>query len=516
MGASYSSPTSLPLTSGILGDVATSLSTANVANIHRDPNFDFDVDTQLDKSSQAALVLPITVHDGLREKSTSKGLQVPNDAAQSTLIGVIQILRTRRGKIENPFTSSDLNAVRDYANSIMPSLNDWQKFQAKVSRAQVLTSKTAEAARTPAYANPLSALSSPRPARLLQKLELASITDTLRSNEAAISSLEEQMSIQEVDFKKDLVALFGESNAALTSLLSMVASASSASLSPNNDAFSTSAIASILPSSLPALIPSISAVRFMPLDPASSTFQLSETVSYPYSTGITGTCIAKHATVQVDNVSEDAYFNAAVDTDPSSDPFSGSLPTCLLLLPLSHDSEILAVVQIFSREPLDSRTKATVTTLLHTISSLLQMVDSSHAQQLKNADLLNSLSKIQDQVVELSDNIASDIDCLDATKEMSTFFSTAASTNLSDVMTEISKITSSLFSCEFSTVYKLEPPHSLVTYNGENEVVVDVSCPIQNRCLSAKHPLRLTKEEVSEKAENKQEQNPALRAILIH
>ena len=290
------------------------------------------------------------------------------------------------------------------------------------------------------------------------------------------------------------MALFGESNAALTSLLSMVASASSASLSPKNDAFSISAVASTLPLALPALIPSISAVRFLPLDPTSSTFQLSETASYPYATGITGTCIAKHATVHIDDVFEDAYFNVAVDSDPSSE--SGSLPTCLLLLPLSHDSEILAVIQIFSREPLPSKTKTTLTTLLHTISSLLQMVESSQTQQLKNADLLKSLATIQDQVIELSENIASDIDCLDANKSLSTFFSTAKSTALPDVMAEISNITSSLFSCDFSTVYKLEPPHSLVTYNEEIEVVVDVSCPIQHRCLSTKHPVRLTKEEV--------------------
>ena len=451
VGASYSLPPSLPLTAGVLGDVASNLSTANVANIHRDPNFNFDVDTQLDKSCQAALVLPITVHDGLRVKS--KGSE---ESGTSSLIGIIQILRSRRGKNENPFSSSDLNAVRDYANSVMPSLNDWQKFRKK-------------------------------------KAELVSLNETLRSNAESISSLEEQINIQEANFKSEIKSSFDESNAALASLLSLVSSASSASLSPHNNAFSVTSVASVLPVALPFLIPAISAVRFLPLDHSSGSFQLSEGASFPLSTGITGQCISKHATVQVDDVSEDAYFNITVDSDPSSSSTSSS--SSLLLLPLSHNNGILAVVQAFSPSPLPTNIKATVTNLLHTISGLLQMVDNAHAQQHRNTELLDAMSEVKEQVTELSDSIASDIDCLAASKALSTFFSTSPSTTLPDVMGEISNITSSLFSNEFSTIYKLGPPSSLVTYDKGKEIVADVSSPIQGRCLSAKHPIRLTREE---------------------
>ena len=232
-GASYSLPRSVPLNTGIIGDVASTRATANVANVHRDPNFNFDVDTQQDKLTQSVLVLPITTHDGLREKQTKSFdgfVPLSSDDSKTSLVGVVQILRGRRGKSEYPFSLADLQLVKEYVDSIMPSLYDWQKFQRK-------------------------------------RVQADEIQTALEAASAENNQLKEEFATKQKEFEGNMMNAFCDSNESLVALLDLVSSASSEILlqkhGPN---FSIDSIFEVVESILPSLVPSITSIRVLPLD----------------------------------------------------------------------------------------------------------------------------------------------------------------------------------------------------------------------------------------------------------
>ena len=331
-GSTYSSPQSTPLTDGILGDVALTGSMANISNIHRDPKFVFEVDTQLDKGSQSALILPITVHDGLRE-----GYVAPSSG--SGLIGVLQILRCRRGNTENPFTSHDLAAVREYANGVMPTLNDWQKYRTNQEKLVAVQEQIDEL---------LSNISD---------LE-ASIAD---ERDAALATM------------SDTLNLSASSLAALVNFVSSTLAVAS----PGNP--SLDSIESVLAEHIPKLFPKVVAARVLRLDHENQVIVVAPTATFPFSTGITGQCVKKLTVVHSDDLHNDAYFNGSVDIfqpDSVTEPLNS-----LFCVPLQHPGKSLAVMQAFSSEPLSLEMTKSIHTMSSFVVSLVHLVEATNKQK---------------------------------------------------------------------------------------------------------------------------------------
>ena len=226
------------------------------------------------------------------------------------------------------------------------------------------------------------------------------------------------------------------------------------------------------------------------------TISVSPSASFPFSTGITGQCIATHASLQSDDFTRDAFFNIAVDSVPNKTS-PAQMPASLFLLPFLHNNKILSVVQIFSIAPLQVQAKTAIAAMMKTISNLLETVEASHLQQAKASELISSLASVQSSMSELSNRHASDMECLECSRSISSFFHALESPSLEDVMQEISSITSSLFSSEFSTLYKLDGA-SLLTYCKNEKVFADLRSSIHGRCLSANNIIRLSKEDVED------------------
>ena len=118
LGATYSQPERFKLeknsnsksnSNSIFQTAITTNQTQNVPNVHLHSNYNFELDSQMDKMTQSVLVIPIPE------------------------IGAVQILRSRRGKKERPFTTQEVDSVTTFLQTISGSLAQWQQYQQNVS-----------------------------------------------------------------------------------------------------------------------------------------------------------------------------------------------------------------------------------------------------------------------------------------------------------------------------------------------------------------------------------------------
>ena len=314
VGAKYSNPERFQLVkddASILSEAIGKKSLINVVNVHRHGTFNFEIDAQLDKMTQSVLAIPVLAPD-------------------NQVIGLVQVLRSRRGKNERPFTKQEVSNISEYVATMAGALRKWQQYNMKSTK-------------------------------LVQSEKLvAEYVGEIESNRQSMENARENFRSMMVESGE----CFGENLSALLQFVEEVLNASTT----NDDNINTFSLDSVFNGGiLTNLIPGISNSRLIHKDSSSS----SSSSSSSFNTGLTGECVRTRQPVHSNDISNEPLSVDSVDLVQNDGDITLTTRVCGYFVPLLIDGEVDAVIQAFAENPFSSSAKTILSQIASALSTLL-------------------------------------------------------------------------------------------------------------------------------------------------